>query len=194
MRCVAAADNGEKAIHLVDKYLPDVAVIDVAMPKVNGIEVANFIKTNHPSIAVLMVSAYKYRYYIIACMRAKVNGYLLKGTRKEDFTNAIRMVYSGETVFDKEIIGEIQNSIGAGEKRHELLGGRELQVLKLVAAGLGNKEIADRLKISTNTVGSHLIHIFRKLDVNSRTKAILYAVKEGWIKIDEFSIIEKRIN
>jgi len=188
IECVATAGDGEQAINLAKEFLPDVAIIDVAMPRMNGIEAAKQIKAACPSIAILIVSAYKYRYYILACMKARVSGYLLKDSGRDELVNAIRMIHAGKTVFDHEIASKIQDDLASKQNTGggtPVLGNRELEVLSLAATGMGNKEIGHRLNISVYTVSTHLVHIFRKLGVESRTAAILYTLKEGWFNIDD---------
>lgn len=189
LECIAKVDDGEQAVRLTKDLVPDVAIIDVAMPKMNGIEAAKQIKEDSPTTAVLIVSAHKYDYYILACLRAGVDGYMLKDAPPAHIANAIRMVHAGEGVFDLETTGKLIHDLAASKDEGSLgsseLRTRELEVLKLVAKGMGNKEIADKLCISENTVGSHFAHIFRKLGVQSRTEAILYALKQGWFNIDD---------
>lgn len=195
IECVAKAEDGEQAIKLAIELKPDVAIIDVAMPRVNGIEAAKQIKEACPSIAVLIVSAYKYSYYVLACMKAGVDGYLLKDSTPEELIKAIYMVKAGKTVFDIEVAHEIQKDLcnvrdSAGLSTI-VLGAREMDVLKLAAKGMGNKEIGYTLDISTATVASHFGHIFSKLGVESRTEAILYALKQGWFGIDDICIRDR---
>jgi len=189
LECIAKADDGEQAVRLAKDLVPDVAIIDVAMPKVNGIEAAKQIKKDCPTTSVLIISAYKYDYYILACLKAGVDGYMLKDTPPLQIANAIRMVHAGGGVFDLETTGKLIRDLAASKDEGGLgsteLRVRELEVLKLAAKGGGNKEIADKLYISEHTVGSHFVHIFRKLGVQSRTEAILYALKQGWFNIDD---------
>lgn len=189
LECVARAKNGEEAVKLANKFLPDVAIIDVAMPEMNGIEAARQIKAACPSTAILIVSAYKYSYYVLACIRAGVDGYLLKDTPRDEFVSTIRAVHAGKRVFDVKAIDGILHDIATKKDTARLglgeLGTRELQVLKLAAMGMGNKEIGHELGITADTVGSHFVNIFRKLGVQSRTEAVLYALKEGWFNIDD---------
>ncbi|MDD5590984.1 MAG: response regulator transcription factor [Dehalococcoidales bacterium] len=189
IECVAAAKNGERAVELVRKHLPDVALIDVAMPVMNGIEATKAIKTSCPNTAVIILSAYDYDHYVRACVEAGASGYLLKSDLlPRRLVNAIRTVYSGTNVFDRKA-GEIMRrmAISKGKKGpdSEELRSRELQILKLVIKGMSNKEIASELHISEQTVGTHLANIFKKLGVQSRVEAMLYALKKGWDSLNE---------
>jgi DNA-binding NarL/FixJ family response regulator len=190
--CVGIAEDGEQAVKLVRELKPDVAIIDVAMPKIDGIETVREIKLIHPKTAVLMVSAYKYDHYVLSCIAAGADGYLLKeNLHGKRLVNAIHMIYSGEKVFDSEATSELLCRLANGtlkkKPRSCELGKRELEILKLSADGVKSKEIAYKLGITERTVGTHFVHIFRKLGVESRLEAVLYAFKRGWISIDEIS-------
>jgi len=189
LECVAKPADGEEAVRLAKELLPDVAIIDIAMPKLNGIEAVKQIKAAHPATAILIVSAFSYESYILASLRAGAAGYLLKSTSLRELTNAIRSVHAGEAVFDFRATSKILRRLAddKGEERRNLeeLYPRELEVLRLAGKGLSNKEIARELVISERTVQTHLVNIFRKLDVGSRTEAVLHALKEGWLTLDD---------
>ena len=189
LEAVGCAADGADAVRLAKELLPDVAIIDVAMRGINGIEAATQIKAACPGTAILMMSAYIYESYMLASLRAGAAGYLLKNIPLRDLINAIRLVHAGEGVFNLKAASKIL-SRSAGDKGNERrnlkgLRQRELEVLGLVAKGLGNKEIAAELVVSERTVQTHLVNIFRKLRVNSRTAAVLAALKEGWITLDD---------
>ena len=189
LECVCKPSDGEEAVSLAKELLPDVAIIDVAMPKLNGIEAAKQIKAACPNTAILMVSAFGYESYILASLRAGAAGYLLKTTPLRELTNAIRSVHTGEAVFDLKAASKILRRLTAekGKEKEGLeeLHRRELEVLKLAAKGISNKEIASKLTISERTVQTHLVNIFRKLGVSSRTEAVLHALKKGWLTLDD---------
>lgn len=189
IECVAVAKNGKRAAELARKKLPDVALLDVAMPVMNGIEATKVIKASCPSTAVIILSAYDYDHYIHACVEAGASGYLLKNdVLPRRLVNAIRTVHGGTNVFDRKA-GEIMRkmAIRKGKRGPVLdeLRNRELQILKLVIKGMSNKEIATELCISEQTVGTHLANIFKKLGVQSRVEAMLYALKKGWDSLNE---------
>jgi len=189
LECVAKPADGEEAVRLAIELLPDVAIIDIAMPKLNGIEAAGQIKAARPAIAILMVSAFGYESYILASLRAGAAGYLLKNAPLRELTNAIRSVHAGEAVFDLKAASKILRRLAddKGEKRGGLeeLQPRELEVLRLAGKGMSNKEIAGELVLSERTVQTHLVNIFRKLGVGSRTEAVLHALREGWLTLDD---------
>lgn len=185
MECVGMAQDGEEAVKLTQELQPDVVIIDVEMPKINGIDAARQIKQTCPNTAVLMLSAYKHTHYIIASVQAGADGYLLKDTPRSELMEAIRVIHSGKGVFGVEATGEIRRKVaeatGDAGLSPEKLHNRELEVLKWVTKGMTNKQISRELGITENTVGTHIAHIFRKLGVDTRTEAALYALKEGLI-------------
>lgn len=185
---VAVASNGNEAISLAEQLRPDVAAVDVTMPGLSGIEAAKHIKKACPTTAILVISAYDYEYYVLASLRAGAVGYILKDAPVRDLVSAIRMVHAGEAVFGLKTGGNILRRLGGEgndkEKMCAELRARELEVLKLVAQGMSNKEIASALVVSERTVQSHLINIFRKLGVRSRTGAALRAFRMGWLMPD----------
>ena len=195
MVCIGVAKNGLESIKLVDELKPDVALIDVAMPDMDGIEATREIKKKHPETSVLVVSAYDYEHFVLACLDAEADGYVLKTNLPgKDLVSAIRMVYRGVSVFDRES-SKLVHKLASGQSKHvpgpSLLGQRELKVLELAAAGLSNKQIALELNISNQTVGTHFINIFRKLNVQSRMEAVLHAIGKGWIKVPKDKLEEK---
>lgn len=189
LECVAMAGNGLEAIKLAVEFIPDVALIDIAMPEMNGIEVATKIKSNCPATAVIILSAYKHQGYVIACMKAGVDGYLLKDMSPEELTNAVRAVYAQESVYSKvatrKILSKLIDSYTDRKRQPTVLQGRELEVLGLVVKGMTNKKIASQIGLSEHTVRTHVSHILAKFGVSSRTEAVSYAMKEGLITTDE---------
>ena len=189
LEIVATSGDGEQVIELARKLKPNIIVMDISMPKLNGIETARQVKASCPEIAILMISAYSYPSYVLAALRAGASGYLLKNAPVPKLKKAIRLVSSGGGVFDMKATGNILRKLADNkvEKQKDLkeLRPREMQVLTLVAKGLANKEIAKNLEISERTVQTHLVNIFRKLQVNSRTEAVLQGLKKGWMTLDD---------
>jgi DNA-binding NarL/FixJ family response regulator len=181
----------EEAVRLARELCPDVAVIDVAMPKLNGIEATKLIKEACPDMAILIVSAYDDEPYIASAIEAGASGYLLKSARVRELRAAIRALYDGEMVFSSSAAHKIFGTLSASqdhiipEEPSSPLKRRELEVLKLAAKGLSNKEIAQEITISSRTVQTHMVNIFTKLNVNSRTEAVIHALREGWIALDD---------
>jgi DNA-binding NarL/FixJ family response regulator len=187
---VAEASDGQEAIALADQHRPDVAVLDVSMPVMNGIEATKGIKVHAPRTAVLVFTAYDYDEYVFAILEAGAAGYLLKNSRGSELVNAVRRVHAGESVLHPAIAKKVLNRVAQGMNptrapEGESLTDRELEVLRLAAEGLSNRDIADRLYVSPRTIQSHMANIFGKLQVGSRTEAVMVGLRRGWIHLDE---------
>jgi len=188
---VAEAGDGEEAVRLVGTSQPDVAIVDIAMPKLDGIEATRQIKALYPTIAVLILTAYDDDQFVFSLLEAGAAGYLLKSVRGRELIDAVRAVYAGESVLHPSIARKVLNRFAtvAGELREqkplEVLTERETEVLRLATRGLSNQDIANELYLSLRTVQAHLGHIFNKLQVSSRTEAVVRALKEGWVTLDD---------
>ena len=187
---VGEADNGKQALQLAKELKPDLVVMDITMPELSGIEATKAIKAELPETAVLLLSGYSHDSYILAALRAGAVGFLSKGARNEELLNAIRAIARGEAVMDPSLAYKIVSDLAAGsdsdtdtklEAPHE----RELEVLKLAAKGMSNKAIAQELILSDRTIQTHLANLFRKFNVNSRTEAVLRALKQGWLSPED---------
>jgi DNA-binding NarL/FixJ family response regulator len=193
LEVVAEAGDGEEAVRLASDLKPDVAIIDVAMPKLDGIEATRRIKALCPVVAVLVLSAYDDDQFVFGLLEAGAAGYLLKSVRGHEIVDAIRAVDAGESVLHPSVARKVLNRFASvsgkaqRKKPLELLTDREMEVLKLVTKGLSNKDIADGLSLSVRTVQGHLANIFNKLRVSSRTEAVVHALKEGWVTLDDVS-------
>jgi NarL family two-component system response regulator LiaR len=189
MEVVGEASDGEEAVKLATKLKPDVVVMDIAMPKLNGIEATKQIKAHLPSTAILILTAYDYDQYIFALLEAGAAGYLLKGVQVREVIDAIRAVYAGESVLHPVVARRVIDRMVSPAKNKtevaEPLSEREMEVLKLAATGISNKEIAQQLFLSPRTVQVHLGNVFNKLGVASRTEAILYGLKRGWFSLED---------
>jgi len=188
---VAEAVDGEEAVRLTGSSKPDVAIIDIAMPKVDGIEATKQIKALYPAVAVLILTAYDDDQFVFGLLEAGAAGYLLKSVRGRELVDAVRRVYAGESVLHPAIARKVLNRFVpspdklAGQKPLEVLSDREMEVLKLAAKGMSNQDIASELVLSLRTVQAHLGHIFNKLQVSSRTEAVVRALKEGWVTLED---------
>lgn len=188
---VAEAGDGEEAIALIESLRPDVAIIDIAMPKVDGIEVTKHIKSSHPGMAVLILTAYDDDEFVFSLIEAGAAGYLLKSVQSQELVKAIRAVRAGESVLHPSVARKVLNhfvpSLAKAEEQTALdtLTERELEILRLVTRGLSNREIGAELFLSARTVHGHLGRIFNKLGVGSRTEAVVRALKEGWVTLDD---------
>ena len=188
---VGETDNGEEAVQLADQLQPDIVVMDVRMPGLNGLEATRRIKAQAPHIHILILSAYEDDHYVFPLLDAGANGYLLKTTGGNDLVSAIRTVCQGEKVLDPQITTKVVGRLTApattyrSEGMVEALTEREMEVLRVVASGKSNKEVADALYLSVLTVQVHLRNIFGKLGVSNRTEAVTHALSQGWIDLDD---------
>lgn len=191
MEVVGEAGDGEEAVNLATSLKPDVAIMDISMPKMDGIEATRLIKAACPSISVLALSAYDDDQFVFSLLEAGAAGYLLKSVRSRELLDAIRAVYSGESVLHPSIARKVLNRFvpasgkPEGKEPSGMPSDREMEVLKLAAQGLSNQDIAEKLCLSIRTVQGHLGHIFNKLQVGSRTEAVVRALKEGWVTLDD---------
>jgi DNA-binding NarL/FixJ family response regulator len=182
-----AADGGE-AVRLVDALDPNLVLMDVCLPGLNGIEATRLIKTHHPDTRVLILSAYADDHYVFPLLEAGADGYLLKTATSAELEKALRAVCAGEMALDPHLVGRVvarlnRRSTAHAEARQEGLTEREIQVLQLAAHGKANKQIGEALSLSPYTVQAHLRNIFAKLNVTDRTEAVAFAVAQGWISL-----------
>ncbi len=191
MEVVGEAGDGEEAIELATGLLPDVVIMDIAMPKLNGIEATKRIKELQPSIAILILTAYDSEQYIFALLEAGAAGYLLKNVRGHELIEAVRAVHAGESILDpvvtRKVLERFRDAKGrpGEEGGRDILSEREMEVLRLASRGISNKDIARELVVSVRTVQAHLGNIFNKLGVGSRTEAVLHALRKGWFSLEE---------
>ena len=188
MEVVGEAGDGEDTVRLVKQLKPDIVLMDIAMPIVNGVEATKQIKTSVPQTRVLVLTAYDNPEFITAAIDAGAAGYLLKNVRRKELTNAIRSAYEGETVLHpsvaKAIFAQLRTPADKiTSEKPDVLSEREFQVLQKGAEGLSNKQIATLLSIGPRTVQTHWRNIFDKLGVYSRTEAIVYCLKKGWLNL-----------
>ena len=192
MEVVGEAGDGEETIRLAGELGPDLVLMDIAMPKLNGIEATRRIKELHPFITILVLTAYDNEEFIFALLEAGAAGYLLKNVRSEELLDAIHAVYNSDSVLYPTVAAKVfkhlqveENKKYAKQERTEILSGRELEVLRLGAEGLINKQIAKELSIGERTIQTHWRNIFNKLGVSSRTEAVVDCLKKGWITLKQ---------
>lgn len=189
LEVVGEAGDGEEAVNLAAALQPDVAIMDIVMPKLSGIEATRRIKEVSPSTAVLVLTAYEDDRYILGLLEAGAAGYLPKSSRTAELVGAIRAVSAGEAVLLPAVTARLlARAVRSGEglnaaKTNEQLSEREIEILRLAAKGMGNKEIARELALSVPTIKAHLVNIFNKMGVGSRTEAVLQAVRRGWVEL-----------
>ncbi len=199
LECVGLAADGLAAISMAKKLKPDIVLMDISMPKLNGTRAAKEIRKICPNTGIVMLSAFDYEAFVLAALRAGARGYILKTASLDKITSTIRMVHKGESVLDIKVTDKLVHHLqprepnvqGTSGVRFDMLHPRELEVINLAAKGMSNKEIANDLNISDRTVQTHLVNIFKKLRANSRTQAVLYALKEGWVSLDQLQKMSK---
>jgi DNA-binding NarL/FixJ family response regulator len=184
IRVLAEADDGAAAWRLTAHHLPDVAILDIRMPEMTGIEVTRRIKGQIPQVHVLVLTAYDDEPYVLALLRAGADGYVLKTAQSSDLLRAVKQVAAGRSVLDPLITPKVIANL-TSPHTVEPLSGRELDVVRGVAKGLTNREIAQRLSISDRTVQGHLANVFTKLHANSRTEVVTVALQRGLITLDD---------
>jgi DNA-binding NarL/FixJ family response regulator len=186
LQVIAEADDGEMAQRLIAETFPDVAVLDIQMPKASGIEVTRWVRANQPQTGVLILTAYDDDPYVMAVLQAGANGYVLKTASPAEIVQAVREVHAGKSALDPAIARKLVSRVADRPELqgYEQLTERETQVLTMAARGYTNKAIAVQLNISDRTVQGHLAKVFIKLQAASRTEAVMRAVSLGWISGD----------
>ncbi len=188
---VGEADDGQQAVDLVERLDPHVVLMDIAMPHVNGIEATRRIKDHRPDVSIIILTVYDDEQYIFALLEAGAAGYLLKTVGASELAQAIRQVHEGESVLSpsvaRKVLGRFAPPPGlpSHQKASDLLSEREREILRLAAKGIGNRDIAQELTLSIRTVQNHLSRIFDKLGVASRTEAVVYGLRHGWLRLDD---------
>lgn len=185
---VGEAADGEKAISLTASLQPDVIVIDLVMPGIDGIEAIEYIAREHPETRILVLTTFAGEDLLFPAIKAGALGYQLKDSKSEDLIRSIREVYHGESSLHPKIARKVLQEIkkpSQAPRTMDPLTARELEVLRLIAEGADNATIAGQMVISEATVRSHLSHILDKLHLANRTQAALYALREGIASLDE---------
>jgi len=186
IQVVGEAENGTEAIKKAGELQPDIILMDLRMPEVDGVEAMRQIRVKNPDMKFLVLTTYDNDEYIFKGIEAGARAYLLKDAPREELFKAIRAVHRGESLIEPAVAGKVLDRL-VELSRHvqapERLSEREVEVLKLIAKGTGNKLIASSLCISESTVKTHIQSIFQKLEVNDRTEAVTEAIKKGIIHI-----------
>jgi len=183
---VGEAENGTEAIDKAKELQPDVVLMDLRMPEVDGVEAMRQIRAANPGIKFIVLTTYDNDEYIFKGIEAGARAYLLKDAPREELFKAIRAVYKGESLIEPAVAGKVLDrfaELSRQAQAPERLSERELEVLKLMAKGAANKEIAAGLCISESTVKTHIQTIFQKLGVGDRTEAVTEAIKKGIIRL-----------
>ena len=186
IRVIGEASDGEEGLKVVEATDPDVLLLDVNMPKMNGLEVLQKIKESGIKRKVLILTIHNEVEYLLKAIEIGVDGYVLKDSELSVLRRAIFAVNEGNSYIQSSLAPLLKQRLeepDVVENNEEGLTKREMEVLKLIAEGLYNKEIADRLTISEKTVKNHVSNIFRKIDVSDRTQAAVYAIRSGYVDI-----------
>ncbi len=187
---VGEAMNGEQAVRLAGELQPDVILIDINMPQLNGIDATAQIMAANPEARIIVLTMYRQDQYIFDAIKAGAKGYLLKNADAQELIEGVRQVYRGEALLDSHIAARVmdefrrlsRNENPAKDMMQLTVG--EMEVLRLVTEGLDNQTIANQLNLSPQTVANRMRLIYQKLQVNNRTQAALYALRRGWVDLD----------
>lgn len=189
MSVVGEAVNGREAVYLVESLAPDVVIMDIAMPVLNGIEATRQIKKSHPGTRIIILSMHDHNRYIRELLKIGVSGYLLKNAASQDIIKAIHASGRGDTYLSPGISNRVieeyvsMNAISSQEELYDTLSNREREVFQMMVEGRTTKEIADTLCVSMSTVKSHRTNIMEKLKMDNLSKLIQYAIQLGIIDI-----------
>jgi len=178
---VAEAENGREAFEQIGKLKPDVVLMDLRMPEMDGVEAITKIKEKYPDVNILVLTTYDTDADIVRAVEAGATGYLLKDAPREELFRAVRGTAKGETVLAPVVAARLMGKVR--DHGEQALSAREIDVLLLVARGASNQDVGEKLHVSTATVKSHLIQIYQKLGVSDRTAAVTTAIERGIIRL-----------
>ena len=183
---VGDTDDGAEAVRLIPTLRPDVVLMDVRMPNMDGLEAAQRITAAHPGVKVLMLSGFGAESQVVHALNAGASGYVVKDSPLEAIVTSILAVVAGGRVLSESIADRVLTMIAGGPPTKTMYDGltqREVEILRLLATGVANKQVAFRLKISDKTVRNHISHIYEKLNIFDRSQAVLYAVRKGLVEV-----------
>ena len=181
------ASNGAEVLRMIDNGMgePDIVLLDIRMPEMDGLETARRIRVKHPNVGIIILTAYDDRQFVVEAVRAGARGYVLKARDAEHLIQTVRLVAGGNMVIDPQLVVALAEELSVANERDRRAGtltAREVEVLQLLAFGHTNKDIAERLFISPDTVKTHLEHIFEKLGTSDRTAAVAEALRRHLIE------------
>jgi DNA-binding NarL/FixJ family response regulator len=192
-KIIAEVDDGEEAVRIATELVPNVVIMDISMPKLNGLEATRQIKVKCPGIAILVLTVHDDSEHILGILEAGAAGYLTKSVFGEEVIHAVRGVVAGEMVLSHSISQQVIKhalrhiakpiTLAAGDK----ITSREMTILRLAAGGMSNKDISQRLELSERTIKGYLAEIFSKLNVGSRTEAVITALRAGILTLDDLN-------
>jgi len=187
IKVIAQANDGIECLKVLEKVNPDVLLLDINMPKLDGLAVLETIKRTKPEVKVIVLTIHNEADYLFNAYEKGADGYVLKDSGFDILKRAIQVVNRGEKYIEPILMPKLRERLDNKknpEKKEDRLSKREFEILKLVAVGMYNKEIADRLSISEKTVKNHMSSIFRKIKVSDRTQAAVYAIRNNFVKLD----------
>jgi DNA-binding NarL/FixJ family response regulator len=183
---VGLAGDGAEALKLAGSLKPDVVLMDLKMPNLDGIEATRQIVAAHPGVKVLLLTTFEADNHVIQALKAGASGYILKDSRPDSIVSSLLAVMAGERVMASAVANRVLEMLTGTTTPKEFydgLTGREIEILKLLAGGMANKQIAYKLKISEKTVRNHVSNMYEKLNIYDRSQAVLYAVRKGLVEI-----------
>jgi DNA-binding NarL/FixJ family response regulator len=188
---IGEAKDGEEAVQLAQELGPDIILMDIHMPLLDGVQATRIISENNPTVRVIILTMYRQDRYVFEAIKAGARGYLLKDADEQELVDTVRAVHRGEALIDPELASRVLDEfrrlsqLTVEDEDVESLTPGELDVLRLVAQGADNKAISEQLYLSESTVANRLSTIYQKLQVNNRTQAALVALRRGWAVLDE---------
>jgi DNA-binding NarL/FixJ family response regulator len=183
---VGQAGDGVEAVKLAGSLKPDVVLMDLKMPNLDGIEATRQIVAAHPGVKVLLLTTFEADNHVIQALKAGASGYILKDSKPDSIVSSLLAVMAGERVMASAVANRVLEMLTGTTTPKEFydgLTGREIEILKLLAGGMANKQIAYKLKISEKTVRNHVSNMYEKLNIYDRSQAVLYAVRKGLVEI-----------
>jgi len=190
IQVIAEVSDGDEVIKIIKDNIPDIVITDISMPRMNGIELTRMLSEKYPSVHVLIISMHLNESYILESVKSGARGYLPKDSNPQELIKAIRIIHAGGTYFNQEITGIAMSGFAEKSKQNdkkkqllEHLTEREIEIIRLVAEGMMNKEISDYLSISIRTVDNHKSNILRKLNLKTSIDIVKYAIKHEIIRM-----------
>ena len=187
IKIVAQANDGIECLRILEEVNPDVLLLDINMPKLDGLSVLETVKRNKPNVKVIILTIHNEADYLLNAYEKGADGYVLTDSGCEILKEAIRVVTRGEQYIEPILMPKLRERLENKKSlsgKEERLSKREFEILKLVAVGMYNKEIADALSISEKTVKNHMSSIFRKIKVSDRTQAAVYAIRNNYVRLE----------